>query len=170
MWCISCLSRIAVSLKCAMQNQRRSIFVLSSLFWEFCARSTWVQFLPYKSTNYIIPKRMEKIILKVIDCMNKHLLTTLTWIAPLGSCVLCEQHFVREVKWPHVLIFNCNWNSLVSHGIWFQFVTLICRDCELILPSHVTFVNQSFKLCWSDICRKLQLYCRLAPVPGFQLF
>lgn len=137
-----------------------------------------LEFLPYKSTNNIIPKRMEKKNFKncwlyeyihIFIWMN-HLLTTLSWIALLGSCVLCEQHFVRKVKWPHVLIFNYNWNSLVSHGIWFQFVTLICRDCELISPSHVTFVNQSFKLCWSDICRKLQLHCRLAPVPGFHLF
>lgn len=97
------------------------------------------------------------------------LLTTLIWIALFGSRVLCD-NIVRKVKWPHVLIFSCNWNSLVSHGIWFQFVTLICRDCELILPSCVRFVNQSFKLCWSDICGKSQLHCRLAPVPGFHLF
>jgi len=76
-----------------------------------------------------------------------HCLTTLIWIASLGSRVLREQHFARKVKRPYVLIFNCNWNSIVSHGIWFQFVILVCRDCELILPSHVTFVNQSYKLC-----------------------
>lgn len=146
--------------------------MLSSLFWEFCGRLAWVEFLPYKSTNNIIPKRMEKTPpLKIIDYMNKSVIFwQLSYELNCKAHVCYVSNIVRKVKWPHVLIFNCNWNSLVSHGIYFQFVTLICRDCELILPSHVTFVNQSFKLCWSDICRKSQLHCRLAPVPGFHLF
>ena len=46
--------------------------MLSGLFREFCARSTCVEFLPYKNSNNITPKRMEKITLKIICYMNKH--------------------------------------------------------------------------------------------------